>query len=82
MTSNVYVSAGLPEWVSFHDRPDLGHHPDPSRPTHTRCGMNIEGSSENACPRFVHTDCLPRATATADATPDPADLGLFDGTAS
>lgn len=49
----------LPEWVRFPNRPDLGHHPDPERPTHTRCGMPLAGAEPVERPRYAHTACFP-----------------------
>lgn len=72
--ADVYTKAGLPEWVRYPDRPDLGHHPDPDRPTHTRCGLPLADATPVDRPRLVHTDCLPRD----GSAPGPDGQPLWD----
>lgn len=74
--SNPYTAAGIPEWVHYDDDPDVGHHPDPQRPTHTRCGRRLAEATPIDHPRYGHTDCLPHGSG--DAVVD-SDGGLWDG---
>lgn len=64
------------EWVAFPDRPDLGHHPDPHRPTHTRCGRELDTAAPVDRPYYGHTACMPRATTTPADT--PTEPGLWE----
>lgn len=68
------MMAGPTEWAAFPDHPDLGHRPDPHRPTHTRCGRPLDTAEPVHRPHYGHTDCLPRATET----PDVAEPSLWD----
>lgn len=76
IVSNPYSAAGLPEWVRYDDDPDVGHHPDPQRPTHTRCGRPIADATPADRPRYGHTDCLPRGSGDADVDDEGS---LWDG---
>lgn len=68
--ANVYEARGLPEWVVFPARPDLGHHPNPYQPSHTRCGIALATATPEPRPRLGCTACLPRPEPTVEPGPD------------